>query len=114
MIDCCKTPVTLSDAPSSFPEEGLTRQVLAWNEQMMLVRHLMQPGWIGAKHSHPHEQLVYVIRGRLHVIVGERAFEAAAGDSFVVPGGVEHQARAMEGSEVLDFFVPFREDYAGS
>jgi quercetin dioxygenase-like cupin family protein len=114
MIDCSKTLVTLSDAPSSFPEEGMTRQVLAWNEHTMLVRHLMQTGWMGAKHRHPHQQLVYVIQGRLHVTIGEQAFEAAAGDSFVVPGGVEHQARAVEQSEVLDFFAPLREDYVGS
>jgi quercetin dioxygenase-like cupin family protein len=114
MTDGNKTPVTLSDAPSAFPEEGLARQVLAWNEHTMLVRHLMQTGWIGARHSHPHEQLVYVIHGRLLVTVGDRTFEAAAGDSFVVPGGVEHQASAVEQSEVLDFFAPFREDYVRS
>jgi len=111
MIDSNQTPVTLHNTPSSFPEEGLARQVLAWSERTMLVRHLMQTGWIGAKHSHPHEQLVYVIQGCLHVTIGEQAFEAAAGDSFVVPGGVEHQARAVEQSEVLDFFAPLREDY---
>jgi quercetin dioxygenase-like cupin family protein len=112
MSDGSKNPVLLSDVLSSFPEKGLTRQVLAWNERMMLVRHLMEPGWIGTKHSHPHEQLVYVIRGHLRVTVGEQAFDAAAGDSFVVPGGVEHQASAVEESEVLDVFTPFREDYA--
>jgi len=107
------TPVMLSDAPSTFPEEGLTRQVLAWNDRMMLVHHRMQADWVGAKHSHPHEQLVYIIRGRLRVTVGQDAFEVAAGGSFIVPGGVEHQASALEPSEVLDVFTPFREEYAG-
>jgi len=32
----------------------------------------------------------------------------------VVPGGVEHEASAIEESEVLDFFTPFRQDYAGT
>jgi quercetin dioxygenase-like cupin family protein len=39
-------------------------------------------------------------------------FEAKTGDSFIVAGGVEHQAWALEDSEVLDFFTPYREDYA--
>jgi quercetin dioxygenase-like cupin family protein len=38
-------------------------------------------------------------------------FEARAGDSFVIRGGVEHQARALEPSVVIDVFTPCREDY---
>lgn len=94
------------------PETGLTRQVLAYNENLMLVRHLMEKGWVGARHSHPHEQLVYVIRGHLRFTGGDRTFNAPTGYSFVVPSGVEHQASALENSEVLDVFTPFREDYA--
>ncbi len=43
--------------------------------------------------------------------VGDKTFDAHAGDSFIVDGGVEHQARALETSEVLDVFTPTREDY---
>ena len=96
----------------SFPEDGLTRQVLTWNKQMMLVRHLMKRGWHGTRHSHLHEQMVYIVRGHLQVICGDAVFEVSSGDSFIVPGGVEHQANAFEESEVLDIFTPFREDYA--
>ena len=108
-----KNPVTLAEVPVSFPEDGLTRQVLAWNKQMMLVRHLMKPGWQGNRHSHPHEQMVYIVRGHLRIICGDSVFEVSSGDSFIVPGGVEHQASAFVESEVLDIFTPFREDYAG-
>ena len=114
MSDKAQYPVRLSDVAASFPEEGLTRQVLSRNDKMMLVRHLMQPGWAGARHSHPHDQLVYVVRGHLKFVLGESTFEARTGDSFLVPGGVEHQASALQESEVLDVFSPFREDYAHS
>jgi quercetin dioxygenase-like cupin family protein len=93
------------------PEAGLKRQVLAYNGDLMLVRHLMEKGWVGSRHSHPHEQLVYVIRGHLRFTGGNETFEARDGDSFVVPGGLEHQASAIEESEVLDVFTPAREDY---
>jgi len=79
---------------------------------MMLVRHKMVKGWAGARHSHPHEQLVYVVTGHLIFEHPAGSFEAKTGDSFLVPGGVEHQARALEDSEVLDVFTPHREDYA--
>jgi len=112
MIEAFKARVTLDSAPQTHPEDGLARQVLAFNPRMMLVRHLMQPGWRGARHSHPHEQMVYVVRGHIHFICGADTFDAHTGDSFIVPGGVEHEASAVTESEVLDFFVPFREDYA--
>jgi quercetin dioxygenase-like cupin family protein len=103
--------VKTQEAQSFAPELGMTRQVLAHNDQLMLVRHYFDQDWVGARHSHPHHQLVYVVRGALRVDVGGRTFEAFAGDSFVVDGGVEHQASAMEASEVLDVFTPVREDY---
>lgn len=101
-------------AISATTEPGLLRQVLAYTGKLMLVRHLMEPGWVGARHSHPHEQLVYIVSGHLRFTGGGRTFDARTGDSFVVPGGVEHQACALEPSEVLDVFTPYREDYAES
>ena len=107
-------PVTLAEVAPTHPEDGLERQVLAWSERMMLVRHRMRPGWKGARHSHPHEQMVYVISGHLRFARAGEVFDLRAGDSIVVAGGVEHEASALEQSEVLDFFTPFRQDYAGT
>ena len=103
--------VKTGDARTFEPEHGMKRQVLAHSDQLMLVRHLFEPGWVGARHSHPHHQLVYVVSGAIRVDVDGRVFDVLAGDSFVVDGGVEHQASALEASEVLDVFTPVREDY---
>ena len=97
---------------ATHPEHGLTRQVLAWNSGMMLVRHEMKSGWRGARHSHPHEQMVYVVSGRIVLESPAGKVEAGPGDSFIVPGNTDHQAWALEDSEVLDIFTPYREDYA--
>lgn len=104
--------VAMKNSPIFSPETGLSRQVLAYTEKLMLVRHLMEKGWVGARHCHPHEQMVYVIRGHIQFSGGGSSFDARNGDSFVVPGQIEHQASALEESEVLDVFTPFREDYA--
>lgn len=103
--------VRTQEAQSFTPEPGMTRQVLAHNDQLMLIRHFFEKGWVGERHSHPHHQLVYVVRGGLRVDVNGKQLDAFAGDSFVVDGGVEHQASALEDSEVLDVFTPVREDY---
>jgi len=94
------------------PEPGLFRKLLAQSPRLMLVEHRMVEGWSGARHSHPHEQLVVVLEGRLRVVCGEEpAFFAVAGDSFVVPGGVDHQVTALTPARALDVFTPFRDDY---
>ena len=98
----------------STPEPGLRRQVMSYSPAMMLVRHTMKKGWVGTRHSHPHEQMVYIVSGRIRFEHPGGVIEAHAGDSFLVPGGVEHQASAFEDSEVLDIFTPMREDYAGA
>jgi quercetin dioxygenase-like cupin family protein len=100
------------DSVMTSPEAGLRRQVMSFSPEMMLVRHRMEKGWVGAKHSHPHEQMVYVVSGHLVFEHPGGSFEVKTGESFLVPGDVPHQASALEDSEVLDVFTPYREDYA--
>jgi quercetin dioxygenase-like cupin family protein len=99
-------------ATLSSPEPGMQRHVLAYSQNLMLVRHHLSKGWTGASHSHPHEQLVYVVRGRIQFNAGGKSIELCPGDSVIVESNVEHQATALEDSEVLDVFAPYREDYA--
>ncbi len=101
------------EAKRTAPEPGLARAVLAYNDKLFLAEHRMEKGWQGALHSHPHEQIVYVVSGRLRVTSQGRTFEVAGGDSFVVRGGVGHGASALEAAHVIDVFTPCREDYIG-
>jgi quercetin dioxygenase-like cupin family protein len=103
------TPATATTMSS--PEPGMQRQVLAYNHNVMLVRHHFLKGWKGTSHSHPHEQLVYVVAGRIQFDGDGKTIELRSGDSVIVEGNVEHQATALEDSEVLDVFAPCREDY---
>jgi quercetin dioxygenase-like cupin family protein len=95
----------------SEPEAGLKRRVLAYNEKLFLAEHEMMQGWTGTAHSHPHDQIVYVVRGHLKVTCQGKTVDVRTGDTFVVRGGVEHGASALEESLVIDVFTPCREDY---
>ena len=103
--------VATEQGKESQPEPGLTRRVLAYNDKLFLAEHEMKKGWVGKVHSHPHEQIVYVVRGHLTVTSQGRTFEVRTGDTFLVRGGVEHGASALEDSLVVDVFTPCREDY---
>lgn len=103
--------VRANGAKESSPELGLMRRVGAYNDKLFLAEHRMEKGWVGTAHSHPHEQLVYVITGHLKVKCAGQTIDVRAGDSFVVRGGVEHQASAVETTHVIDVFTPCRNDY---
>ncbi len=91
--------------------ENLERKVHAFNDKLMLTEHHMAKGSVFPRHSHPHEQLAYLVSGHIKVCCGDYTFEGRAGDSFVVRGGIEHQVWAIEESVALDIFTPTREDY---
>jgi quercetin dioxygenase-like cupin family protein len=99
------------DAKSSSPEPGLTRRVLSYNDKLFIAEHKMEKGWSGALHSHPHDQAVYIVSGKIRLKSQGKTFDLGAGDTFVVRGGIEHGASAIEESVVVDVFTPCREDY---
>ncbi len=98
-------------ARESEPEPGLIRRVMAYNDKLFLAEHQMNQGWAGSVHSHVQDQVVYVVRGHLKVTCQGKTFDLRVGDTFVVRGGVEHGASAVEDSVVIDVFTPCREDY---
>jgi quercetin dioxygenase-like cupin family protein len=99
------------EGKTSEPEAGLKRRVLAYNEKLFLVEHEMRKGWVGKVHSHTHDQVVYLVRGHLKIACQGSTFELHTGDTFLVRGGIEHGASALEESLVIDVFTPWREDY---
>jgi len=87
---------------------GLVRRTLAWGEKMMMCEFTAQPGVIVPMHSHPHEQVGMVLSGRVQFIVAGETWIAEAGDSYAIPGGVEHEARILEPTVLLELFSPPR------
>jgi quercetin dioxygenase-like cupin family protein len=62
-------------------------------------------------HQHPHDQLSYVISGRLEFTVGPEVQILEPGNCAIIPGGILHGCRAITACRVLDTFTPIREDY---
>jgi quercetin dioxygenase-like cupin family protein len=62
-------------------------------------------------HTHPHEQISYVVSGELRFQLGEARFSAPAGSSVVIPANTPHAVWATQASLVVDTFAPPRADY---
>jgi quercetin dioxygenase-like cupin family protein len=62
-------------------------------------------------HAHPHEQVGYVVSGQVELTIGGDTARCGPGDSYTMPGGVQHGARFLTESVVIDCFSPPREDY---
>ena len=103
--------VAAVDAPVQQVEPGVTRQVLGYDDELMMVRVTFAAGAVGALHAHPHRQVSYVERGRFEVTVGDVTREIGAGDSFFVPSDTAHGAVALEEGVLIDVFTPAREDF---
>ena len=96
-----------------LPEEKITDQIsrrVLTGEQGMIVWWSMKAGAHAAAHRHPHEQIFWVMSGRMDFRLGDEKRSCRAGDVGVIPGGVEHEAWFPEETEVVDIFSPVRED----
>jgi quercetin dioxygenase-like cupin family protein len=56
-------------------------------------------------HSHPNEQWVYMLRGRMVLTVDGRPHEAGPGDVVYIPAGIVHFAAAVGESDAVFFTV---------
>jgi quercetin dioxygenase-like cupin family protein len=99
------------DAAIEPAEPGVTRQVLGYDSQLMMVRVTFEQGAVGYEHSHPHRQVTYVERGRFAFVLDGTITEMAQGDSWFVPSGVRHGATAIEAGSLIDVFTPARTEF---
>jgi len=97
-----------------LPEEKVTDKIsrrLLVGDKEMIVWWSMKAGAHAAAHSHPHEQMFWMISGRMEFRLGGAKRTCGPGDVGVIPGGVEHEAWFPEDTEVVDVFAPPREDF---
>lgn len=90
---------------------GVVRQILGYDEELMMVSVRFDRGSIGPPHSHPHRQVSFVIAGRFRVQIGDEQRILGAGDCFIVAPDVIHGAVALEDGALVDVFTPAREDF---
>jgi len=79
---------------------GLKRELLhttdlsAAGHEAVVARVEVAPGIMAGRHSHPGEEISYVLAGEGELLIdGEAPRKLKAGDSFVIPAGKIHDAK---------------------
>jgi quercetin dioxygenase-like cupin family protein len=100
-------------ADEAQPREflGVPFDLLAIGERLMVTKMRFSAGMTARAHTHPHEQAGYVISGRYRQTIAGTSHELRAGDSYAIPGGVEHAMDVLEDGEVIDVFTPPRDEF---
>ena len=79
---------------------GLTRTIVTKadvsvpNREAVVARVEVAPGGVAGWHTHPGDEISYVTEGEATLMIaGQPPRKVAAGEGFVIPAGVVHNAR---------------------
>jgi quercetin dioxygenase-like cupin family protein len=95
----------------SRPLDGIEQKTLVHGDRTLMVEFRLQKGAILPIHSHPHEQIGYLVKGQVRLTAGADVHDVHPGDSWCIPGDVLHCAEIIENSVAVEVFSPVREDY---
>ena len=100
------------DLPSEVVRKGVSRSGFR-GDDVLLVMNKIEPGMDINPHSHPFEQVVYIVECRVRFHVGDEVVEAGHGSLIRIPPDVMHYAELIVDEPALnrDVFAPIREDY---
>jgi len=102
-----------SQTPWEAIGPGLKRQLMGYDDKIMLVKVAFEQGAVGEMHSHPHSQVAFVESGVFELTIGEEVQTLRAGDSYYVLPNVWHGCVCKEAGVLVDVFSPVREDFLG-
>ncbi len=98
------------DLPLEPMKAGIERHFVVGTETM-LARILLAKGAHVPRHSHPNEQVTYVLSGALRFVFDDREVIVHTGEVLCIPSNLPHEAFALEETVDLDVFTPPRMDW---
>jgi len=99
------------NTPYKTAREGVHFKTLVHGQNTSLHEFRLDSGSVIPIHSHPHEQTGYMVSGRMHFVLQDRKIFVERGDSWCIPGNMEHGVEVMEDSVVIEVFSPVRKEY---
>ncbi|WP_435679691.1 cupin domain-containing protein [Patiriisocius sp.] len=92
-------------------DEHISRQIVAYNESMMMVQVAFENGGVGELHKHFETQATYIASGTFEVTIDGTMEIIKKGHSFFVPSNVVHGVVCQEEGMLVDIFSPYRKDF---
>lgn len=92
---------------------GLSRQIMGYDDKIMLVKAKFETGAIGVMHKHYHSQVTYVESGEFEMTIGDEVKTLKQGDSFYIIPWIMHGCVCTSPGILVDVFSPAREDFLG-
>ena len=90
---------------------GIRRQMVI-GQNVMVCRFTFDPFVVTDVHSHRHEQITLVVKGKVRFTIDGQVVIAAPGDVLHFPPNNRHGATMLDEEVVLiDIFSPIREDF---
>jgi len=91
--------------------EGIDRQMIVGGN-IMICRLRIDPFVVTPAHRHPHEQMTFVMQGKVKFTLDTEERIVSAGDVLHFPSNHWHGATMLDEEVVLiDIFSPIREDF---
>lgn len=91
------------------------KRYLAYTENLMMVVIDFENGPVSEPdppHSHPHEQITYVVAGDVNFFLDGDPTHLVPGDMVTIPPNMEHTVQPLtEHVRLLDAFYPLRQDF---
>jgi len=81
-------------------------------DSLSLTHWVLEKGAVLVEHSHPHEQISFVISGKMQFNRPDgEPFTVEPGGFAVFPSNEPHSGLVLEESVMVDAFTPVREDF---
>ena len=90
---------------------NIRMKTLVHGDKTLMAEFRLKRGADLPGHHHPHEQIGYLVSGRIDLTIDGVVHAVYPGDSWCIPGGVVHSAVAHEDAIAVEVFAPVREDY---
>lgn len=90
---------------------GVSRKMLGYDNQIMMVLVKFEKGAVGSPHSHFHTQATYCASGKFEFEIDGVKQVVKAGDGVYIEPNLVHSAVCIEAGILIDTFSPVRENF---
>lgn len=91
--------------------KGVRMKTLVYGEKTLFTEFQLKAGHTLPEHAHEQEQTGYLVSGSIRFTIGDQTYDVGPGDSWSIPGNVQHKAEILADSVAIEVFSPVRKDY---